>query len=126
MALLFYFQNSFDLMQSLFVNVGKGTDAIIISASVAVQFVQERSELGYGVFTYSVIEAMNKFPNIKVSAFKKYISDQVLKLTNGLQKPTTQNETIVLIGKCGNLTATNARINTKRDKVNCLIRAFVA
>ena len=63
-------------MQSLFVNVGKGIDAIIISASGAVQFVQERSEPGHGVFTYSVIEAMNKFPNIKVLTFKKYIGNR--------------------------------------------------
>ena len=89
-------QNSFELMQSLFVNVGKGTGAIIISASGGVQFAQERSELGHGVFTYSVIEAMNKFTNIKVSSFKKYIGNRVMELTNGLQKPTTRNETIAV------------------------------
>ncbi|MBP6022749.1 caspase family protein [Ferruginibacter sp.] len=88
--------NSFELMQSLFVNVGKGTGAIIISASGGVQFAQERSELGHGVFTYSIIEAMNKYPNIKVSELKKYIGDRVLQLTNGLQKPTTRNETIAV------------------------------
>ena len=60
-------------MQSLFVNVGKGIDAIIISASGAVQFVQERSEPGHSVFTYSVIEAMNKFPNIQsINVQKRY------------------------------------------------------
>jgi len=89
-------QNSFDLMQSLFVNVGKGTGAIVISASGGVQFAQERSELGHGVFTYSVIEAINKFPNIKVSAFRKYIGDRVTELTNGLQKPTTRNEPVAV------------------------------
>ena len=87
-------QNSFELMQSLFVNVGKGTGAIIIAASGGVQFAQERSELGHGVFTYSVIEAMRKYPFIKVSALKKYVGDRVMELTNGLQKPTTRNETI--------------------------------
>ena len=89
-------QNSFELMQSLFVNVGKSTGAIIISASGGVQFAQEKSELGHGVFTYSVIEAMKKYPTIKVSAFKKYIGNRVMELTNGLQKPTTRNETIAV------------------------------
>ncbi len=89
-------QNSFDLMQSLFVNVGKGTGTVIIAASGGVQFAQERSELGHGVFTYSVIEAMKKFPEIKISNLKKYIGNRVLELTNGLQKPTTRNETIAV------------------------------
>lgn len=89
-------QNSFDLMQSLFVNVGKGTGAIIIAAAGGVQFAQERSELGHGVFTYSVMEAMKKYPAIKVSEFKKYIGNRVMQLTNGLQKPTTRNETIAV------------------------------
>ncbi|MFT3705346.1 MAG: caspase family protein [Agriterribacter sp.] len=87
-------QNSFELMQNLFVNVGKGTGAIIISASGGVQFAQERSELGHGVFTYSVIEAMKNNEHMKVADFKKYVGNRVLELTNGLQKPTTRNETI--------------------------------
>ena len=89
-------QNSFELMQNLFVNVGKGTGAIIISAAGGVQFAQERSELGHGVFTYSVIEAMKNNDHMKVSEFKKYIGNRVLELTNGLQKPTTRNETIAV------------------------------
>lgn len=89
-------QNSFDLMQSLFVNVGKRTGAVIISASGGVQFAQEKSELGHGVFTYSIIEAMNKYPTIKISSLKKYVGDRVMEMTNGLQKPTTRNETIAV------------------------------
>jgi WD40 repeat protein len=87
-------QNSFELMQTLFVNVGKGTGATIISASGGVQFAQERSELGHGVFTYSLIEAIQHFKTMKISALKKYVGDRVTELTNGLQKPTTRNELI--------------------------------
>ena len=50
-------------MQNLFVNVSKGTGAIIISASGGVQFVQERSEPGHGVFTdrgYRIHEQISK------------------------------------------------------------------
>ncbi len=89
-------QNSFELMQSLFVNVGKGTGAIIISASGGVQFAQEQGKLGHGVFTYSLLEALKKYPSIKIAALKKYIGDRVMELTDGLQKPTTRNETIAV------------------------------
>jgi hypothetical protein len=37
--------NSFELMQSLFVNVGKGTGATIISAAGGMQYAQERGDL---------------------------------------------------------------------------------
>jgi WD40 repeat protein len=84
-------QNSFELMQSLFVNVGKGTGATIISAAGGVQFAQERDDLENGVFTFSLLEAMQR-KTIKVSELKKYVGRRVEELTNGLQKPTTRNE----------------------------------
>ncbi|HRI19392.1 MAG TPA: caspase family protein [Panacibacter sp.] len=86
-------QNSFELMQNLFVNVGKGTGATVISASGGVQVAQERSDLGHGVFTYSIIEAMDKYPTIKISALKKYIGYRVTQITDGVQKPTFRSET---------------------------------
>jgi len=85
-------QNSFELMQSLFVNVGKGTGATIISAAGGVQFAQERDDLENGVFTFSLLEAMMQNKTIKVSELKKYVGQRVEQLTNGLQKPTTRNE----------------------------------
>ena len=88
-------QNSFDLMQTLFANVGKSTGATVISASGGVQLAQERSDLGHGVFTFSIIEALNAFNTISISALQKYVSDKVLKLTKGLQKPTTRSETLL-------------------------------
>ena len=54
-------------MQSLFVNVGKGTGATIISAAGGMQYAQERGDLKNGVFTYSIIEAMNNNSTLKVS-----------------------------------------------------------
>ena len=85
-------QNSFELMQSLFVNVGKGTGATIISAAGGVQFAQEREDLENGVFTFSLLEAMRQNKTITVTALKKYVGQRVEQLTNGLQKPTTRNE----------------------------------
>ena len=87
-------KNSFELMQSLFVNVGKSTGATIISAAAGNQFALERGDLKNGVFTYSILEAMTKYPALKISELKKIVGDRVQELTNGLQKPTSRNENI--------------------------------
>ena len=87
-------KNSFELMQSLFVNVGKNTGATVISAAAGTQFALERNDLKNGVFTYSILEAMKQYPTMKISELKKIVSEKVEKLTNGLQKPTSRNETI--------------------------------
>jgi WD40 repeat protein len=89
-------KNSFELMQSLFVNVGKSTGATIISAAAGNQFALERGDLKNGVFTYSILEAMNKYPTIRISELKKIVGERVEQLTNGLQKPTSRNETIAV------------------------------
>ncbi len=90
-------KNSFELMQSLFVNVGKSTGATIISAAAGTEFALEGIDnLPNGVFTYSILEAMNKYPTMKISELKKIVGERVVQLTNGLQKPTSRNETIAV------------------------------
>jgi WD40 repeat protein len=85
--------NSFELMQNLFVNVSRGTGATIISAAGGMQYAQERGDLKNGVFTYSIIDAFNNNHSLSVAELKNIVSEAVLKLTNGLQKPTSRNET---------------------------------
>ena len=90
-------KNSFELMQSLFVNVGKSTGATIISAAAGTQFALEGvNNLLNGVFTYSILEAMNKYPSMKISELKKIVGERVVEITKGLQKPTSRNETIAV------------------------------
>ncbi|HEX4877241.1 MAG TPA: caspase family protein, partial [Chitinophagaceae bacterium] len=89
-------KNSFELMQSLFVNVGKSTGATIISAAAGNQFALERGDLKNGVFTSSLLEAMNNYPTIKISELKKIVGERVEQLTNGMQKPTSRNENIAV------------------------------
>jgi len=89
-------KNSFELMQSLFVNVGKSTGATIISAAAGNQFALERGDLKNGVFTYSLLEAMDKNKTIKISELKKIVGERVEQLTNGMQKPTSRNEMIAV------------------------------
>ncbi len=84
-------KNSFELMQSLFVNVGKSTGATIISAAAGNQFALERGDLKNGVFTYSLLEAMEKNVTMKISELKKIVGERVEQLTNGMQKPTSRN-----------------------------------
>jgi WD40 repeat protein len=89
-------KNSFELMQNLFVNVGKSTGATIISAAAGTQFALERNDLKNGVFTYSILEAMLNNKTLKVSELKTIVGKRVEELTKGLQKPTFRNETIAV------------------------------
>jgi hypothetical protein len=85
-------QNSFELMQELFVSVGKYTGATIISAAGGTQFAQERGDLKNGVFTYSILEYMKDKSSCTVNELKRYVNMRVPQLTNGLQVPTTRTE----------------------------------
>ena len=71
-----------------------GAEAAGRAAAAGTQFALERGDLKNGVFTYSILEAMNKYPTIKISELRKIVGERVEKLTNGLQKPTSRNETI--------------------------------
>jgi hypothetical protein len=87
-------KNSFELMQELFTNVKRGTGATIISAAGGTQYAYEKGGLKNGVFTYSILELMQQQNEIKVSELKSKVGIRVYELTNGLQKPTSRNETI--------------------------------
>ncbi len=82
--------SSFELMQTLFVNVSRGTGATVISAAGGMQYAQERGDLQNGVFTYSIIDAFNNSTTLTVSQLKKIVGESVMRLTNGLQKPTSR------------------------------------
>jgi WD40 repeat protein len=89
--------NSFELMQDLFVNVGRNTGAAIISAAGGNQFALEGvNQLSNGVFTYSLLEAIRENESMKISELKARIIKRVLELTKGLQKPTSRNESITV------------------------------
>jgi hypothetical protein len=89
-------KNSFELMQELFVNVGRSTGATIISAAAGTQLAQERGDLKNGVFTYSILEYMEQHDSATVTELKNYVNKRVPELTNGLQVPTTRTETKVV------------------------------
>jgi WD40 repeat protein len=85
-------KNSFELMQQLFVNVGRSTGATIISAASGTQFAQERASIKNGVFTYSILEYLSMNPNTTVNELRNYVNKRVPELTGGLQIPTSRSE----------------------------------
>ncbi|MEO7044827.1 MAG: caspase family protein [Ferruginibacter sp.] len=89
-------KNSFELMQQLFVNVGRSTGATIISAAAGTQFALERGDLKNGVFTYSILEYMKGHPSATVTELKNYVNKRVPELTKGLQQPTSRTENKVV------------------------------
>ncbi len=89
-------KNSFELMQSLFANVSRSTGANVISAAAGTQFALERGDLMNGVFTYAILEAMDKYVSMKISQLNKIVGERVEQLTNGLQKPTSRNENLAV------------------------------
>jgi hypothetical protein len=89
-------KNSFELMQELFVNVGKSTGATIISAAAGTQFALEKNNLQNGVFTYTILEYMQHHEHAAINEIKKYVNQRVTELTGGLQVPTMRNENVAL------------------------------
>lgn len=85
--------NSFELMRELFVNLGAGTGSMVISAAAGNQFALERGDLRNGVFTYTILEALDKFKTLRAAELRRYVSERVSELTRGLQQPTVRNET---------------------------------
>lgn len=86
--------NSFELMRELFINVNRGTGATVIAAAQGYQSALEQNKIGHGVFTYSIIDALKSRTTIKVSELKKWVSENVLELTEGKQQPTTRIEPV--------------------------------
>jgi WD40 repeat protein len=84
--------NTFDLMQNLFANVGKGTGATIIAAAGGMQYAQENAAFRNGVFTYCILKALQANGELTVSQLKRIVSSNVDMLTNGLQKPAARSQ----------------------------------
>ncbi len=91
------YKSSFELMKSLFVDLRRGTGTVIISSAGGGEFAYEGAKWNNGVFTYSVLVGLttgkadlNNNGNIQVSELRDYVFDNVNKLTNGKQNPTTR------------------------------------
>ena len=89
-------------MQSLFYDLDRGNGSFVISAAAGSEFAYEDEKWGNGVFTYSFINALYDLGydtwkgemGIPISKIKKYVYDNVKKLTNNKQQPTSRAENL--------------------------------
>jgi WD40 repeat protein len=95
-------KNSFSYMKALFSDVSKGTGATVISAAGGYEFALESDDWNNGVFTYAILNGLksgdadiNQDLNISVLELKKYVTAEVIRLTEGKQHPTTRSENTV-------------------------------
>lgn len=95
-------KNSFSYMKALFSDVSKGTGATVISAAGGYEFALESDDWNNGVFTYAILNGLksgdadiNNDGNISVLELKKYVTTEVIRLTDGKQHPTTRSENTI-------------------------------
>lgn len=89
--------DSFQIMKELFADIENGNGTSIISAAAGNQFAYEGREWKNGVFTYSILQALdnanadlNFDGNITISELQAYTSNKVKYLTIGKQQPTSR------------------------------------
>lgn len=87
-------ENSFLLMQSLFMNAGRSSGTTVIAAAAGTQYAYERDNLRNGVFTYSILEAMDDYESLTVHRLRRIVEARVQQLTNKLQRPAARSETM--------------------------------
>ena len=94
-------QNIFELMKELFADLRRGSGAMVISSASGVEFALESDLWKNGVFTYAVLNGLknetadqNKNGTITVSELRDHVAEQVQKLTNGQQSPTSRRENL--------------------------------
>lgn len=97
--------SSFELMQELFSNLTEQSGSFVISAAAGNSYALEGEEWQNGVFTYSLkkgLGAGNSSPeadldrdgSVTVNELYSYVSKEVVRLTNGRQKPTSRSENL--------------------------------
>lgn len=86
--------DAFEMMQSMFVNLNKGSGTSIISAAGGTQFAYESEKYSNGLFTYAYLDGLktgkadrDKDGGITITEIKSYVEDMVIELSNGMQKP---------------------------------------
>jgi len=94
-------KNTNQLLQELFVDLRRGSGAMVISSAGGMEFAWEGGDFKNGLFTYSLLDGlknrkadMNSDGMITVSELRDYVSKTVEDLTGGKQKPTMRRENI--------------------------------
>ena len=83
----------YEKLQDMFVDLRRGSGATVISSSQGAEYAFESSEQSNGLFTYSLMEALdgkatpNKDGEITISTVGDYVKKRVQDLTKGKQNP---------------------------------------
>lgn len=92
-------QNTLELTKSLFTDLRKGTGATVISSAGGMEFAMESGEWKNGLFTYVLLDGiqsgkadLNKDQEIWLSELQVYLAQEVVRLSNGKQQPTSRIE----------------------------------
>lgn len=93
-------KNSIEIQNELFVDLSKGTGAVVIaSSSGAYEYPYSNGDYNNGVFTYSIMDGIRSMKadkngdgKITVSELKDYIINSCKELTDNLLKPTVRKE----------------------------------
>ena len=93
--------NSFDLMQSLFSDIRRGTGATVISSAGGAEYAYESTEWSNGLFTFCMLDGLsrgvadlNRDGVIHISELRGYVNQRVSDLSDGKQNPTYRNENL--------------------------------
>lgn len=93
--------NASELSKELFNDLRRGTGATIISASGGLEVAREGSQWGNGLFTYCLLNGLkrlkadlNKDGFIMLNELQTYLQTEVVKLSEGMQKPTSRLENL--------------------------------
>lgn len=87
-------ESSFELMRQLFNDVSEKSGIKVISAAAGNSYALESEQWKNGVFTYSLLNILEKNETISISKLSKEVADSVIKLTNSKQKPTNRGNTV--------------------------------
>gem|GEM_PF-1158458 len=84
--------NAFELQGELFADLRRGSGATVIAAARGVETAGETS--AHGLFTQSVLDALQASPHLKVSELRDFVAARIDKETQGRQRPTARRENL--------------------------------
>lgn len=95
-------QNSFELMRQTFSDLRKGTGTTVLSAAGGIEAALESNQWKNGAFTYCLLIGLseqkadlNKDGEVMLLELQQYLFDEVPKITNGKQQPTSRIENLI-------------------------------
>ncbi len=95
--------NSYELMTMLFADLKNGTGATVISSAGGAEYAFEGDDWQNGLFTYCLLTGIqdrkadfNYDGKIMISELKQYVYNEVVRLSDGKQKPTARKENLLV------------------------------